>query len=73
MESTKNYRPVLSSFENWVKGFHSLLKDKIIALDDKVYASEGWAGLKRIISVRREVTVEGKKITSIDQAFLSQA
>jgi len=42
---------------------------RTVKVYDDLYEIEGWAGLKRIISVRREITIKGKNITSVDQAF----
>lgn len=36
---------------------------------DDLYEIKGWPGLKRIISIRRDITIKGKNITSVDEAF----
>ncbi len=45
------------------------IEKRSVQVYDDLYGIQGWAGIKRIISIRREITIKGKNTTSIDNAF----
>lgn len=45
------------------------IEKRNVKVYDDLYGITGWAGIKRIICVKREVTVKGKNHTTIDNAI----
>jgi len=45
------------------------LEQRTVKVYDDLYGIKGWVGLKRIIWVKREITLKGKNSTTVDQAF----
>ena len=65
--NTSQSEPIDTDEESDLRG--NRIERRCVKVYDDLYEIEGWSGLKRIISVRRETTLKGKNITTVDQAF----
>lgn len=65
--NTSQSDPIDTDEESDLRG--NRIERRCIKVYDDLYEIEGWAGVKRIISVRREITIKSKNITTVDQAF----